>query len=93
MLEIDHWVPLFLGGADDEDNLRPLCPTCHTNKTRTENRVRGKIQRLSGKTKGRAKKSWPKKQSRWPKGRKIQSRGFQKKDRTHDDAQEGKSSL
>jgi len=31
--ELDHVVPLFKGGADDQSNLQGLCPTCHEQKT------------------------------------------------------------
>lgn len=81
-LQIDHWVPLFLGGSEDADNLRPLCERCHKVKTQTENKVRGKINRLSGRTKKERKHKWLSRalesNGRWPKGRKLQSRGFQK---------------
>ena len=69
ILQIDHWVPLMLGGSEDDDNLRPLCPSCHKKKTTSENRVRGKINRLSGKTKKRDKRKWPQ--------CKLTSRGFE----------------
>ena len=89
-LQLDHQVPLFLGGKDEDFNLRPLCEPCHKRKTIGENKIRGKINRLSGKTKKRtarmkskqvlqSNKTWPKGPSRWPKGRKIQSRGFEKR--------------
>ena len=92
-LQIDHWVPLFLGGSENLENLRPLCEPCHKRKTQVENKVRGKINRLSGKTKkrtqgrkllsrtgwGRGEQMWPKKKSQWPKGRKIPSRPFEQR--------------
>lgn len=31
--EIDHIVPLALGGADTDDNLQVLCSPCHSEKT------------------------------------------------------------
>jgi 5-methylcytosine-specific restriction endonuclease McrA len=35
--EVDHIVPLELGGAPfSRDNLQALCPTCHSRKTRQE---------------------------------------------------------
>ena len=33
ILEIDHVVPLSLGGEDDTTNLQLLCWRCHKNKT------------------------------------------------------------
>ena len=85
-LQIDHWVPLFLGGSEDVENLRPLCEECHKAKTRTENKIRGKIQRLrltKEKRKARGRKflgrtSWGNGKAQWPKGRKLQSRPFPK---------------
>ena len=77
-LELDHQVPLFLGGPDEDFNIRPLCEACHKRKTVAENRIRGKINRLSGKTrKKKARKLQSR--SRWPRGRKIASRGFPKR--------------
>lgn len=32
--DLDHQVPLAIGGEDIEDNLRPLCRACHRLKTR-----------------------------------------------------------
>lgn len=34
--EVDHIVPLFKGGADDETNLQSLCRDCHELKTRDD---------------------------------------------------------
>lgn len=35
-VELDHQTPLHDGGADEEHNLRPLCPGCHASKTQAE---------------------------------------------------------
>lgn len=32
--DLDHHIPLKIGGEDSEDNLRPLCRPCHRLKTR-----------------------------------------------------------
>jgi 5-methylcytosine-specific restriction endonuclease McrA len=32
--DLDHHIPLAIGGEDVEDNLRPLCVPCHRLKTR-----------------------------------------------------------
>ena len=46
--EIDHRVPLHLGGADDDSNLQSLCRTvgeaegCHARKSRAEAGQRGR---------------------------------------------------
>ena len=34
---VDHIVPLFKGGTNDESNLQPLNPKCHLLKTSREN--------------------------------------------------------
>lgn len=31
--EVDHIVPVSMGGASDDDNLRPLCSPCHKGET------------------------------------------------------------
>lgn len=31
--ELDHILPLYKGGADDETNLQGLCEQCHKDKT------------------------------------------------------------
>lgn len=39
---VDHIIPKFEGGTDDDSNLETLCRTCHTEKTnREKNRGRG----------------------------------------------------
>lgn len=34
--QLDHLIPLHLGGADEESNLQRLCDDCHDAKTRQE---------------------------------------------------------
>ena len=34
--EVDHIVPLWDGGADDESNYQSLCKPCHSDKTARE---------------------------------------------------------
>ncbi len=34
--ELDHIVPLFKGGTDDDANLQGLCADCHADKTRED---------------------------------------------------------
>jgi len=34
--DVDHIQPRRAGGSDDENNLQPLCHSCHSTKTRSE---------------------------------------------------------
>lgn len=80
--EADHELSLFLGGADDLTNLVALCVPCHRGeKTPADASRHGKLRRLILKNDPETRpapkmKSGP---SNWPKGRKIASRGFQKR--------------
>ena len=38
--EVDHTIPLHMGGADDESNLQGLCHGCHAAKTALEQSAR-----------------------------------------------------
>jgi 5-methylcytosine-specific restriction protein A len=40
-LEIDHVVPLHLGGKETDQNRQALCPECHAAKSAIEERGRG----------------------------------------------------
>ena len=40
--EVDHRVPLWKGGADDESNFSSLCKVCHAAKTAAEAVERGR---------------------------------------------------
>lgn len=42
--EVDHRVPLFQGGTDDDDNLDSLCDPCHKAKSIAERGFRQKPQ-------------------------------------------------
>lgn len=39
-VEVDHIVPLSMGGADSDDNKQSLCRTCHRVKSSAEERAR-----------------------------------------------------
>lgn len=41
LLEVDHIVPLFKGGRNDDDNLQTLCRKCHREKTEEDMRDTG----------------------------------------------------
>ncbi len=45
--DIDHEIALAIGGADDEENMRPLCRyDCHKQKTRADRKIIAKINRI-----------------------------------------------
>ena len=39
--EVDHVIPLWMGGRDDETNYQSLCKACHAEKTAAEAKGRG----------------------------------------------------
>jgi len=39
-VEVDHILPLSLGGTNDRNNLQPICRECHERKTAKENSYR-----------------------------------------------------
>ena len=39
--EVDHVIPLWMGGRDDETNYQALCKACHAVKTAEEAKGRG----------------------------------------------------
>lgn len=45
--EIDHIVSLWMGGADDQSNMRALCPPCHRGiKTPSDVKAQAKVRRI-----------------------------------------------
>lgn len=66
-LEIDHVIPLELGGADEDFNLEPLCADHHRVKTARDRRAIAKAKRLAGET------------CAGPTKRPMRSRGFDKR--------------
>ncbi len=66
--DVDHRVSLFMGGADDLDNLECLHPVCHREKTDGEDApARAKVKRLMARQDGSRRERKP-----------IQSQGFSK---------------
>ena len=63
---IDHRIPLFMGGADDDANLRFICPSCDKPKTAKDATDRAKVKRIHKRLTGDRKPS------------RLQSRGFAK---------------
>lgn len=82
-LEIDHTIPLELGGADEDHNLRPLCTYHHKLKTKLDVAMIAKARRLRKRETGetRTKRPIPTHVNAWgPKGvRKLPSRPFPKR--------------
>lgn len=79
--EIEHRIPLALGGTNDDENLYPALVAPHAVKTKADVRNIAKAKRLSGETGTTRKKKpilrpanpWP------PKGaRKLESRPFRR---------------
>lgn len=66
-LEIDHRVPLELGGSEDDSNLEPLCVEHHKDKTKRDIPAIARARRIRKREAGEKKA-----------GRPIKSRGFDK---------------
>lgn len=65
--EVDHVIPLWMGGADEPSNMEALCLPCHKVKTAADAKARAKAKRLHLKDTGQ-----------WPKAKRpIRGRGFQ----------------
>jgi 5-methylcytosine-specific restriction endonuclease McrA len=78
-LELDHIIPLALGGKDTDEMIEPLCRHHHRQKTNLDLKMLAKARRIEKKTFER--KPEPKMKSgkpNWPKGRKIPSRPFER---------------
>lgn len=43
---LDHEIQLWMGGSDDDANLRPLCPSCDKLKTAADATKRAKVKRI-----------------------------------------------
>lgn len=70
-LEVDHRIPIWTSGREDDDNLEPLCRPCHSAKTKADVHDIAKIKRLSAKHNGtKTRRKW---------SRKIEGRGFDKR--------------
>lgn len=67
----DHHIPLYQGGADTDDNMRPLHTVpCDKAKTALDQKVHAKIERI------RLKRDRDRREARRAKRRKLKSRGF-----------------
>lgn len=68
-LEIDHVVPVWMGGAEEDENLEPLCDPHHKEKTARDAAARAKVKRLHKAGNGGHEKVEKK-------GPRLKSRGF-----------------
>ena len=81
-IEYDHIYQLALGGSDEIENMQPMSPVAHAEKTyKRDAQARGKVRRLKRKflqpTDNEPEHRWRKR--RWPKGRKFGILGLRKK--------------
>lgn len=67
-VEVDHIIPVWMGGADEDDNCEGLCVTHHKAKTRADAKARAKVKRLLRRRLGLVE----------PPKRPLRSRGFAK---------------
>jgi 5-methylcytosine-specific restriction protein A len=59
--DLDHHIPLEIGGDDTDNNLRPLCRPCHRLKTGIDRTDIAKAHRREANHDGsRSRKPWPK---------------------------------
>jgi len=65
--EIEHRVPLALGGTNDDDNLYIVIPAAHREKTKDDVRKIAKVKRIEARLNGTRRERKP-----------IPSRGFEK---------------
>lgn len=68
-LEIDHVIPLAIGGKDDDANLETLCAAHHLSKTKLDVKLIAKAKRLNLAHTGQKP----------PATQKIRNRGFQRR--------------
>lgn len=78
--DVDHIIPLWMGGSNRDDNLEGLCEDHHKIKTKAEAAARAKVNRIEKRDTGtrKARRTIPTRPQPWPK-RKLQSRGFERK--------------
>ncbi len=56
-MEVEHVIPLGLGGADDVTNWRPAHAACHRHKTKGDVKVIAKAKRVKAKHEGQFRPS------------------------------------
>ena len=70
--EWDHIHQLALGGGNEDDNLRPMTPEAHAEKSKRDSQARKMVRHWTGANKEKPKRPWPK-------GRKFGWEGWKKK--------------
>lgn len=61
--DVEHVIPLALGGEDTAANMRPAHKDCHADKTKADAASWSKAKRVKAKSLGIRKAGWPK--SKW----------------------------
>lgn len=84
LFDQDHVVLHALGGEDRWWNFTPMLRAPHREKSRRDTSIVAKVDRLSATQEDFQRRvlaltKRPRLQSNWPKGRKLQSRGFQRR--------------
>ena len=69
--EYDHIHALGMGGPDTDENMQPLSPEAHAEKSKRDAAARKKVRHLTGANKAKPKYRWPK--------RKLGIEGLRKK--------------
>ena len=55
--EFDHIIALAIGGADEIENLRAVCPPCHAVKTKDDVKRAAKVKRIQRTQRGERSRS------------------------------------
>jgi len=76
---LDHFVQLWMGGADEDSNLRPLCTPCDRFKTAADATKRAKVKRIIKRESGIKNPTTIKSRGFGDQKRKLESRPFDKK--------------
>lgn len=83
-VEYDHFAEEYLTHDNSIENAKAVCHICHKYKTRRGSKERAKMKRLekdrlNQNNERKSQRDKPKPKYNWPKGRKLKSRGFNKR--------------